>query len=117
MDKTIQSLGENDPDFIIESIRLLNNRQTGGIGPEHEFVKTIQRVVGEMTGKEVIPTGNMDGYSSLGNAYWTSMSGAAGLMYGGGDFQRAHSVDEYITIDELVEITKVFAALIVELCC
>ncbi|MCJ7625676.1 MAG: M20 family metallopeptidase [Anaerolineaceae bacterium] len=117
MEETIQSLGKSDPDFIIESIRLLNDRQTGGIGPEHEFVKTVQCVVREMTGIEVVPSGNMDGYSSLGNAYWTSMRGAAGLMYGGGDFQRAHSVDEYITIDELVEITKVFAALIVELCC
>lgn len=116
VDNTIQALKDDDPDFVIDSIKLLNDRQTGGIGPDHEFVKTVQKVVKEMTGKRVEPTGNMAGYSSLGNAYWTSLNGVAGLMYGGGDFLRAHSVDEFILIDELVEITKVFAGLIIELC-
>ena len=113
---TIQRLKDADPDFEIESIRLLNDRQTGGIGPKHEFVKIVQKVTQEITGKTVVPNGNMAGYSSLGNAYWTSMNGVAGLMYGGGDFSRAHKVDEYITVDELVETTKVFAGLIIELC-
>jgi acetylornithine deacetylase/succinyl-diaminopimelate desuccinylase-like protein len=52
----------------------------------------------------------------LGNAYWSSREGIAGIMYGGGDFLRAHSVDEFIKIDELVETTQVFAGLVVELC-
>jgi succinyl-diaminopimelate desuccinylase len=116
MDETIRQMKARDPGFRIESIRLLNDRQTGGIGPDHEFVKVVQKVVGEITGKSVSPTGNMAGYSSLGNAYWTSNNGVAGLMYGGGDFSRAHSVDEYITIDELVETAKAFAGLVVELC-
>jgi len=116
MHKTIQAFKDKDPDFVIESIRLLNDRQTGGIGPEHEFVKTVQKVVGEITGKKVTPSGSMAGYSSLGNAYWSASNGIAGLMYGGGDFLRAHSIDEYITIDELVETTQVFAGLIIELC-
>ena len=50
----------------------------------------------------------MAGYSSLGNAYWTANNGVAGLMYGGGDFSRAHCANEYITIDELVETAQVF---------
>jgi len=116
MDETFKKLKDKDPDFKIESIRLLNDRQTGGIGPDHEFVKTVQKVVEEMTGKKVTPSGDMAGYSSLGNAYWTSNNGIAGLMYGGGDFIRAHSVDEFITVDELVETAKVFAGLVVELC-
>ncbi|MGD8228353.1 MAG: ArgE/DapE family deacylase [Desulfobacteraceae bacterium] len=116
MDKTIQALKKEDPDFVIEGMRLLNDRQTGGIGAKHQFVRVIQKVVEEMTGKSVTPAGNMAGYSSLGNAYWTSNSGVAGLMYGGGNFQRAHRVDEFIAIDELLETTKVFAGLIVELC-
>ena len=33
-----------------------------------------------------------------------------------GNFFRAHSINEYITIDEPVETTKVFIGLIVELC-
>ena len=69
-----------------------------------------------MTGKEAVPRGNMAGYSSLGNAYWTSTNGIAGLMYGGGDFQRAHADDEFISVDELAETTKVFAGLALELC-
>jgi len=113
---TIQKLKIEDPDFKIESIKILNNRQTGGIGPEHEFVKLIQRVTKKVTGKSVFATGSMGGYSSLGNAYWTWINGAAGVMYGGGDFRRAHGVDEFISIDELVEVTKVFAGLIIELC-
>jgi acetylornithine deacetylase/succinyl-diaminopimelate desuccinylase-like protein len=113
---TIRELKNKDPDFKIENIRILNDRQTGEIGPDHEFVKTIQRVTKEITGKSVVPTGNITGYSSLGNAYWTWLNGVAGVMYGGGDFHRAHGVDEFISIDELVEVTKVFAGLIVELC-
>ncbi|MCF8062023.1 MAG: M20 family metallopeptidase [Deltaproteobacteria bacterium] len=116
MDRTVQELQARDPDFVVESMRLLNDRQTGGIGPDHPFVKTVQDVVGELTGKSVVPTGNMAGYSSLGNAYWTSMNGVAGIMYGGGDFSRAHTVDEYVTADELVETAQVFAGLVIELC-
>ncbi len=116
MERTINELKTRDPDFIVESLRLLNDRQTGGIGPDHPFVKTVQTVTGEITGKRVIPSGNMGGYSSLGNAYWTSMAGVAGIMYGGGDFARAHSVDEYITVAELVETAQVFAGLVIELC-
>ena len=116
MDETIGQMKKADPGFRIESIRLLNDRQTGGIGPDHKFVKVVQDVVGEITGKSVTPTGNMAGYSSLGNAYWTANNGVAGLMYGGGDFSRAHCANEYITIDELVETAQVFAGLVIELC-
>ncbi len=116
MDRTIQDLQAKDPDFVIESMRLLNDRQTGGIGPDHAFIRNVRDVVREITGKDVVATGNMAGYSSLGNAFWTSMNGVAGIMYGCGDFIRAHSVDEFITVDELVEAAKVFAGLVVELC-
>jgi len=109
---TIQELKDKDPDFEIESIRLLNDRPAGGIGPDHEFVKMIQRVTKEITGKTVVPIGGL----SLGNAYWTWVNGVAGVLYGAGDFSRAHGVDEFITIDELVEVTKVFAGLTIELC-
>ena len=44
VNNTIQRLKIEDPDFKIESINILNDKQTGGIGPEHEFVKLIQRV-------------------------------------------------------------------------
>jgi len=45
-----------------------------------------------------------------------SVSSIAGVMYGGGDLCRVHKVDEFISIDELVEVTKVFAGLTIELC-
>jgi len=116
MDRILRDLQEKDADFVVESMRLLNDRQTGGIGPDHPFVRKVGEITREITGKEVVPTGNMAGYSSLGNAYWTSQAGVAGIMYGGGDFSRAHSVDEFITVDELVETAKVFAGLVVEFC-
>ena len=116
VNSTIQRLKNEDQDFMIESIKLLNDRQTGGIEPVHEFVKLIQKVTKKVTGKSVIATGSTGGYSSLGNAYWTWVNGASSVMYGGGDFSRAHGRDEFITIDELLEVTKVFAALIIELC-
>ena len=116
MDETIRRLEESDPDFAVESIRMLNNRQTGGIGPDHEFVQTIQRVVRELSVKYVEPTGDFGGYSSLGNAYWTSTAGIAAVMYGAGAFSRAHSVDEYISVDELLEMCKVFLGIVIESC-
>ncbi len=116
MDATIRKLQDEDPDFVVEGVTLLNDRQTGGIGPEHEFVKTVQRIAQEVTGKAVKPTGDFGGYSSLGNAYWSSTNGIAGVMYGAGAFDRAHSVDEYITADELVETCRVFMGLVIELC-
>lgn len=112
MNATIQELKDKDPDFEIESIRLLNDRQTGGIGPDHEFIKMIQKVTKEITGKTIVPMGGL----SLGNAYWTWVNGVASVLYGAGDFSRAHGVDEFISIDELVEVAKVFAGLTIELC-
>jgi acetylornithine deacetylase/succinyl-diaminopimelate desuccinylase-like protein len=116
VDGAIKRLEESDPDFVIESFRMQDNRQTGGIGPDHAFVRTIQDVVRELTGKSVEPTGNFGGYSSLGNAYWSSQAGIAGVMYGAGAFDRAHSVDEFITVDELTEICKVFLGVVIETC-
>jgi succinyl-diaminopimelate desuccinylase len=68
MDRTIEGLKKSDSPFEVESMRLLNDRQTGGIGPDHEFVHKVRNIVGEMTGKKVVATGSMAGYSSLGNA-------------------------------------------------
>jgi len=116
MERTVEELKRSDAPFEVESVRLLNDRQTGGIGPNHGFVLEVRNVVGEMTGKKVVATGSMVGYSSLGNAYWSSREGIAGIMYGGGDFLRAHSVDEFVTIDELVETTQVFAGIVVGVC-
>lgn len=116
MGKILEDLGQRDPDFVVESMRLLNDRQTGGIGPDHPFVYMVKDVTRELTGREVTATGNIDGYSSLGNAYWTSQAGVAAIMYGGGEFSRAHGVDEYITVDELIETAKVFAGLVIEVC-
>jgi acetylornithine deacetylase/succinyl-diaminopimelate desuccinylase-like protein len=112
----IKRLEESDPDFIVESLRMLNNRQTGGIGPDHAFVQTIQNVVRELTGKSVEPTGDLGGYSALGNAYWSTQAGIAGVMYGAGAFDRAHSVDEFISVDELAEMCKVFLGVVIETC-
>ncbi len=116
MDGILGELKNKESNFVIDSMQLLNDRQTGGIGPDHPFVRKVREVTREITGKEVLPTGNMEGYSSLGNAYWTSQAGVAGIMYGGGNFSRAHSVNEYITVDELVETAKVFAGIVVEIC-
>ena len=43
MDRTVEALKKADPSFEVESVRLLNDRQTGGIGPDHEFVKRVGR--------------------------------------------------------------------------
>jgi len=83
MVRTVEALKKSAPPFEVESVRILNDRQTGGIGPEHEFVKRVGGVVAEMTGKKVTATGSMSGYSSLGNAYGSSREGIAGIMYGG----------------------------------
>ena len=45
------------------------------------------------------------------------MHGLAGIMYGGGDFNRAHKVDEYITVTELLETAKIFMGIVIEKCC
>lgn len=63
MDRALEELKAGDPDFILESRRLLNDRQTGGIGPDHPFVKTVEAVTAEITGRTVVPSGNMGGYS------------------------------------------------------
>jgi len=112
VDRAIQELKKEDPDFEVSSIALLNDREPSGIGPDHEFVKTIQRVTKEITGKSVVATGGL----SLGNAYWSYINGVASVLWGGGHMSRVHKPNEFISVDELVEITKVFAGLIVELC-
>ena len=118
MESCLEKLKAQDPDFMVESLKLVNFRQSGGIGPDHEFVKTVSAITKEVTGKDVSYTGGGNtGYSSLGNAYWTYINGVASIMYGGGHFSRAHAVDEYIKVAELVEAAQVFAGLAVELLC
>ncbi len=74
----------------------------------HELVQAGQRAVAALWNEER-PTGKWD-FSTNGN-YWRGKAGIPSIGFGPGDEIYAHSHNEHVPLDEVVEATKFYALL------
>jgi len=80
--------------------------------PAHPGVRTLARAHAEVLGTEpeqVI-------WPSVSDAGWLASAGIPTVIYGPGGLEQAHTVDEWIAIDELVRASQVYAEMIVAWC-
>lgn len=56
------------------------------------------------------------GWSAVHDGTFLNQAGIPAISYGPGDVRRAHAVDEYVEIAELVRACKTYALLAIEWC-
>jgi acetylornithine deacetylase/succinyl-diaminopimelate desuccinylase family protein len=81
--------------------------------PDHPGVQTLAAAFQTATGEK--PT--ISRTTTVGDAGWLSRAGIPCVYYGpGGSLSQAHSVDEFVKVDEVLKATKVLALTLMEWC-
>jgi len=83
------------------------------IDASHPLVSTLQEVCREVTEREAA-LGIMPGASDL--RLLTIYAGIPGLVFGPGDLKMAHQIDEYISVEEVITATKIYALMLLKWC-
>lgn len=71
---------------------------------EHPLIQSASAAHNEVVGAPRYP-----GFEAVTDLAWFTGRGIPGFMYGPGPVGTAHSVDEHVSIDELIASTKVLA--------
>lgn len=99
-------LKENPP-----SIEWLVNADCGELDAEHEFVKTCEKSMA-MLGKKPV----LEGCYFHTDMGWLERVGIPTLNFGPGNPKDAHQHDESVTVDQLIQATKMIALTIMDWC-
>jgi len=104
-------LKADDPDFQFENLKERRSWEVFQIDQNHVLVQSIMRAASKVgiDAKYGGPVGAGQNYPYLKN-------GIPCVTYGAGDMSRAHAANEYVTIGELVDQTKVYALTALRLC-
>jgi len=87
--------------------------ESGATDPQHPFIQTLAAAHEAMLGRQPRITGVPYGADLR---LFTNHAHIPTVLYGAGDVSRAHAVDEYIEIEEVVQATKVVALMIANWC-
>jgi acetylornithine deacetylase/succinyl-diaminopimelate desuccinylase family protein len=109
----IKELKKTDP-TLNASVRIIDSKDPMELSPKDPLVDVMQRVGQEAIGRE-LELGRSG--SASGDLYflWKNM-GIPGILFGPGDVGCAHSPNEYIEVDKIVDASKCYIAFILEFC-
>ncbi|WP_332693032.1 acetylornithine deacetylase [Halalkalibacter lacteus] len=107
-------LREHPPTFTWGGTSMIEDRgeifPSLEIDPTHPGVQILARSHQHVTGQEAI----LDVSPTVTDGGWLADAGIPTVIYGPGDLLNAHSVNEQVSIDQLVDYTKVLATFIYE---
>jgi len=99
---------------IISWIKMGPRSVPAEIPIEHPIVRTISACYQEIVGRQPVIAG------FISPADWQSLNTVnpvtTSLGFGPGDIRQAHTTDEFVPIDEVIECTKVLASTIIDWC-
>jgi len=82
------------------------------ISPRHPIVQTLEYTVGEVTqGKPEVTAG-----SSCDLFLFNNYSKTPGILFGPGELYCAHRVDEFLSVEDLIKATKIYALAALKWC-
>ncbi len=111
VEDVLASVKQKDPGLDAQ-VEIVRDDEPSGIVPDLPLVNTVRDAYREVTNREPIITG----LAATADAKWfINHLGIPMLMVGCGDLYRAHRPNEFITVEELVETTKVYAFSILSL--
>jgi succinyl-diaminopimelate desuccinylase len=111
IDRTIGELQKSDPDFRVGNVTVFSDRQTYEIeedGPLVTSIKEAAKAVGiDADYRPIVGAGELQAFLARG---------IPGVTYGPGHISRVHRPNEYLTIEELVNQTKIYAIAALNVC-
>ncbi len=81
------------------------------IDADHPFVQTVRKCCQEISGEVVVAVS-----PTCSDLRYFVLNGIPGVWYGPGNYGSAHGIDEYVSIDSLIDITKTVALSIIDWC-
>ena len=111
IDRIIEELQKSDPDFKIGNVTVFSERQTFEIEEDGPLVTSIEdaaKAVGiDAAYGSIVGSGELQPFLARG---------IPGVTYGPGHISRVHRANEYLTIEELVNQTKIYAIAALNVC-
>lgn len=109
-------LRENPPLFEWGGASMIEERgeifPSFEVDPHHKAVEMLSRVHHEVLGHKAV----IDVSPTVTDGGWLADAGIPTAIYGPGDLQNAHSVNEQLSLEQLKEYTKVILAFMYEWC-
>ena len=102
----------NDPDFRFEEIQIISSQVPFNIGAKNPLVSSQLRAATKAGLKSTFG-GELVG---AGDLYYFLERGILGVTFGAGSLVRCHVPNEFVSVDELVNQTKVYALSALALC-
>ena len=111
LDRTVEELQKSDPDFKVGKVTVFSDRQTFEIKEDELLVTSIKdaaKTVGiDAEYGPIVGSGELQAFL---------VQGIPGVTYGPGHISRVHKANEYLTIEELVNQTKIYAIAALNVC-
>lgn len=111
IDRTIEELRKSDPDFKVAHVTVFSDRQTFEIEEDSALVTAI-----EDAAKAVGISAEYGSIVGAGELQAFLARGIPSVTYGPGHISRVHKPNEYLTIEELVNQTKIYAIAALNVC-
>lgn len=109
-------LRDNPPTFEWGGTSMIEDRgeifPSLEVDPTHLGVKLLQEVHTDVTSNHAM----VDVSPTVTDGGWLAEAGIPTVIYGPGDLQNAHSINESVPVDQLVEFTKVLTTFIYNWC-
>ncbi len=105
-------LKARDPQFRVAELKVQDDRDAIETRSDHILVKTLQRNGEAVLGRRP----ELVGFISSGDLYWCHEEGMAVAYMGPGDLAVCHKADEFVEIDKVMDIAKLYALTILDLC-
>jgi len=107
-------LKHNPPQFKWGGVSMIEDRgeifPALELDPNHRGIQKLAKLHSEQSGEQAI----MDVSSTVTDGGWFGHAGIPAVIYGPGELKYAHSVNEQLSIDQLVTFTKVICKMIYE---
>lgn len=107
----LAGLRENDPDLEVEITDLGMGKVPAELPAEHPLARTVKSAVESVTGQATV----FEGYRAGTDMTFLTAAGVPTLIFGPGSLDQAHTVDEYVPVEEFGASIAVYTEVIRDL--
>jgi acetylornithine deacetylase/succinyl-diaminopimelate desuccinylase family protein len=105
--KIFSKIAQEDPEFKYK-LTLYHLHNPAETPSTHPFIKLAKNVVKDILGKESVE----EGFSATTEMSHLVEAGIPSIILGCGDVKSCHTVDEHVPVQQIIDITKIYALLL-----
>ncbi|HKW04102.1 MAG TPA: M20/M25/M40 family metallo-hydrolase, partial [Nitrososphaerales archaeon] len=110
--KILSRRREQDPNFKVERLQVLSEQSGFDVGSRSSIVSKIKKAAKRIG----IDASYGGGIVGSGDLFHYLVRGIPGVTYGAGALERCHVPNEFVSINELVNQTKIYALTALDIC-